>query len=329
MQEYSKDFLIEMLENLWTVRLFEQSAGKSFIKGEISGNVHVCTGQEGAVVGANMALEPEDYIAASHRGHGHCIMKSHDVDHTMAELFGRTTGFCRGRGGSMHVTKIESGLLGANGIVGGGIPLATGSALASKIDGDNAVTVVFFGDGASNQGCFHECVNMAAAWKLPIIYFIENNEFAVSVNIKNVCNTETLAERAKGYGIPGERIDGTNVLEVYETVKKAAEWVRKGNGPMLIDCKVYRFTGHFIGDSVDYVPEEYFREAHEQDPIDKFKAYLLEQKVATAEEMDAVQQKASDRIEKARQFALASPLPDKAAVTAFNYSCDNERSVSR
>lgn len=175
MATYEKEFLLKVLENLWKVRKFEQRAMEGGLKGEIKGNIHVCLGEEGAVVGANMALESTDYITASHRGHGHCVMKSDDVEHTLAELYGKESGFCHGRGGSMHVTKVESGLLGANGIVGGGIPLATGSALASKINRDGAVSVAFFGDGATNQGCFHECINMAAVWKLPIVYFIENN----------------------------------------------------------------------------------------------------------------------------------------------------------
>jgi Pyruvate/2-oxoglutarate dehydrogenase complex, dehydrogenase (E1) component, eukaryotic type, alpha subunit len=329
MQSYDKNFLMEVLENLWTVRKFEECAKDSFLKGEIKGNVHVCLGEEGAVVGANMALKPSDYIAVSHRGHGHCVMKSKDVDHAMAELFGKETGFCHGRGGSMHVTKLESGLLGANGIVGGGIPLATGSALTSKIDGDGAVSVSFFGDGATNQGCFHECMNMAAAWKLPIVYFIEDNQYAVSVNIHTVVNTETLAQRAQGYGIPGVVVDGTDVLAVYEAMSTAVERARNGEGPTLIDCNVYRFTGHYVGDPAAYMSEQYLKEAHEKDVIEKFKAKLLEEKVATAEEMDALEAKVAAKIDEAKKFAVESPAPDKSGVLDYNYSMDNERSVAR
>ena len=221
MATYEKEFLLKVLENLWKVRKFEQRAMEGGLKGEIKGNIHVCLGEEGAVVGANMALESTDYITASHRGHGHCVMKSDDVEHTLAELYGKESGFCHGRGGSMHVTKVESGLLGANGIVGGGIPLATGSALASKINRDGAVSVAFFGDGATNQGCFHECINMAAVWKLPIVYFIENNQYAVSTNIHTTCATSTLAQRAQGYGIEGDVVDGTDVLAVYAARRRA------------------------------------------------------------------------------------------------------------
>ena len=329
MQTYDKSFLMKMLENMWTVRKFEETAADSFLKGEVKGNVHVCLGQEGAVVGANMALDPKDYITASHRGHGHCVIKSGDVDHAMAELYGKETGFCKGRGGSMHVTKVDHGLLGANGIVGGGIPLATGSALTSKINQDGAVTVAFFGDGASNQGCFHECLNMAADWQLPIIYFIENNGFAVSTQISTTTHTKNLAVRGQAYGIPGVVVDGTDVLAVYEAVKEAAERARTGGGPTLIDCHVYRFTGHYVGDPAAYMPAEYREKAQETDVIRRFKSYLLENQVATAEEMDTLEAAVAEKIEHARTFARESAAPDKRTVLEYNYSCDNERSVER
>lgn len=329
MAVYEKDFLLRVLENLWTVRKFEQCAMECGLKGDIKGNVHVCLGEEGAIVGANMAMEPTDFITASHRGHGHCVMKSGDVDHAMAELWGKESGFCHGRGGSMHVTKVESGLLGANGIVGGGIPLATGAALASLVNGDNAVTAAFFGDGATNQGCFHECLNMAAIWKLPIVYFIENNSYAVSTDIRTTCATETLAQRGQGYDIPNAVVDGTDVLAVYEAMRKAVAHARSGAGPFLLECKVYRFTGHYVGDPAPYMSEEYRKASHDQDVIEKFKAYLLAQKVATAEEMDALEAAVANRIENARQFATAAPLPDVGTVLAYNYACDNERSVIR
>lgn len=329
MATYEKGFLMKMLENLWMVRKFEQCASDSSLKGEIKGNVHVCIGEEGAIVGAIMALEPTDYITASHRGHGHCVVKSGDVNQSMAELYGKETGFCHGRGGSMHVTKVESGLLGANGIVGGGIPLATGSALASKINDDKAVSVAFFGDGASNQGCFHECINMAAIWNLPMIYFIQNDQFAVSTNIRTSSNTETLADRAKAYNIVGEVVDGTDVLAVYETMKRAVSHARSGAGPVLVECNLYRFTGHFVGDPAAYMTEDYKEAAIANDVIDKFKAYLLSNQVATVEEMNALEVAVAARIEQARKFAEEAPLPDVKSVLDYNYSCDNERSVNR
>ncbi|MCD8249980.1 MAG: thiamine pyrophosphate-dependent dehydrogenase E1 component subunit alpha [Lachnospiraceae bacterium] len=324
---YDRQFLLKLLENMWMIRKFEETAGDCFTKGMVSGNLHICVGQEGLVAGANSALEPSDYITASHRGHGHCLMKSGDADRTMAELFGKADGFCGGRGGSMHVSRVESGLLGANGIIGGGIPIATGSALASSLKGDGAVTVAFFGDGAANQGCFHECINMAAAWKLPVIYFIENNGYAVSVPINTVTNTADLAERAKGYNIPGIVVDGTDVLEVYEATKQAVDRARAGEGPTLIDCHVYKFIGHFVGDPAAYIPQSYKDAAHEQDPIGKFRKYLLDHGIATVEEMDVIEQKAAAKIEHAKEFAIHAPAPEGSAVLDNNYSSDNERSV--
>ena len=329
MQAYSKEFLMKVLEKMMTIRKFEQTAADSFLKGQINGNVHVCLGEEGSVVGANMALEPTDYISASHRGHGHCIMKSGDVNRTMAELFGKETGFCKGRGGSMHVTKVDSGLLGANGIVGGGIPLATGSALASKLNHDNSVPVAFFGDGSTSQGCFHECLNMAATWKLPVIFFIENNGFAVSTRINTVINTATLAARAQAYDIPGVVVDGTDVLAVYEAVKEAAARARNGEGPTLIESKMYRFTGHFIGDPAAYMSDEYKTEAESKDPIEKYIAKLLSEGIASQEEIDTLDQKTKEIIEKAHEFALNSPMPESKDVLLYNYSCENERSTIR
>ena len=308
MATYEKEFLLKVLENLWKVRKFEQRAMEGGLKGEIKGNIHVCLGEEGAVVGANMALESTDYITASHRGHGHCVMKSDDVEHTLAELYGKESGFCHG---------------------GGGIPLATGSALASKINRDGAVSVAFFGDGATNQGCFHECINMAAVWKLPIVYFIENNQYAVSTNIHTTCATSTLAQRAQGYGIEGDVVDGTDVLAVYEAMQKAVAHARSGKGPVLLECDVYRYTGHYVGDPGKYMSEAYNAAAHENDVINKFKAYLLAEGAATQAEMDAVEAAVEARMEKAYQFALESPLPDPADVLKYNYACDNERSVVR
>ena len=308
MATYEKEFLLKVLENLWKVRKFEQRAMEGGLKGEIKGNIHVCLGEEGAVVGANMALEPTDYITASHRGHGHCVMKSDDLEHTLAELYGKESGFCHGRGGSMHVTKVESGLLGANGIVGGGIPLATGSALASKINHDGAVSVAFFGDGASNQGCFHECINMAAVWKLPIVYFIENNQFAVSTDIHTTCATPTLAQRAQGYGIEGISVDGTDVLAVYEAAKELVAGIRAGNGPAILECKDYRWRGHFEGDQCAYrdaaVTEDWIAN---HDCVKNFEAKLMEQGVITADEISQMRADFDREMDEAILRAEAAP----------------------
>ena len=229
-----------MYKMMLRIRAFETRAAECFTKGMLAGNIHLCIGQEAVPTGACYALEKDDYMTSTHRGHGHCIAKGADMDKMLAELFGKKTGYCKGKGGSMHIADVE-GLhsLGANGIVGAGIPIAAGSALASKIKGDKHVTLCFFGDSASNQGTFHEAVNMAAAWKLPVVFLCENNNYGVSVNIHTVTNTDTIAVRAKAYDIPGETVDGNDPTVVYEAVKKAVDYARAGNGPSIVECMTW------------------------------------------------------------------------------------------
>ncbi len=231
--KYSKEFLLKLFENMVRIRKFEEKAAECFTKGMLAGNIHLCIGQEGSTVGAAAALEEADYITSTHRGHGHCLAKGAKTDRAIAELFGKKTGYCQGKGGSMHIVDVDLGILGANGIVGAGIPIAAGSALASKIKGDKQVTLCYFGDSAANQGTFHEAINMAAAWKLPAVFLCENNGYGVSVPIGKVTNTKNLAVRAKAYDIPGETVDGGDVLAVYEAVKKAVDRARQGQGPSL------------------------------------------------------------------------------------------------
>ena len=223
-KKYSKEMLLGMYEMMLKIKGFESKAAECFTKGMMHGNIHLCLGQEAVPTGACYALEPDDYMASTHRGHGHCIAKGGDLNLMMAELFGKKTGYCKGKGGSMHIADID-GLcsLGANGIVGAGIPIATGSAFASKIWGDKHVTLCFFGDSASNQGTFHESINMAAAWKLPVVFLCENNRYGVSTEIHGVTNTDTIAVRAKAYDIPGKTVDGNDPVTVYEAVKEAVD----------------------------------------------------------------------------------------------------------
>ncbi len=223
MATYEKDFLLRLYGGMVRVRRFEEKAADCFTKGMLAGNIHLCIGQEASVVGSNAALRPTDYITSTHRGHGHLLAKGADSKKMMAELFGKSTGYCHGKGGSMHAADVSLGILGANGIVGAGIPIATGSGMASKIKGTDEVTLCFFGDSASNQGTFHESINMAAAWKLPVVYLCENNHYGVSTEIHRVTNTENLSVRAKAYDIPGVTVDGCDVLAVYEAVKTAVE----------------------------------------------------------------------------------------------------------
>jgi pyruvate dehydrogenase E1 component alpha subunit len=325
----NKAFLMKLLEGMLRIRKFESKAAECFLEGRINGNLHVCIGQESTIVGACSALNETDYITSTHRGHGHCIAKGAKTDRTLAELYGKETGYCQGRGGSMHVTRISAGVLGANGIVGGGIPIATGSALASKLNGDGAVTLAFFGDGAANQGCFHECANMAAAWKLPVVYLIENNRYAVSVEVSGVTNTASLSERAGAYGIPGITVDGTDVMSVYTAVREAVEYARQGKGPSVVECMTFRFLGHFVGDPAKYRSDTYLDEAQREDCIEKFKKKLLGGGATTQDEIDELEKQLDEEIERARMFAEESPFPDVSTVLDYNYTMDVERSVAR
>lgn len=327
---YDKTLLLDMYRDMVRIRRFEEKAADCFTKGKLAGNIHLCIGQEGSAVGTNYALDQNDYMTATHRGHGQLIGKGAKTNRMLAELFGKKTGYCFGKGGSMHVAEVENlHILGANGIVGGGIPIATGSALATKIRGGNEITLAFFGDSASNQGTFHESINMAAAWKLPVLYLCENNGYGVSVDIHSVTNTDTISVRAKAYDIPGKTVDGLDVLEVYEAVKEAAEYVRSGKGPYLLEIRVYRWQGHYCGDPAVYRPKSYLEEAHEKDPIVFFRNELLKQKTAAAEELESIEEAMAQEIEDAYEFADSSPYPDvKEAVTDV-YSSDNERSVAR
>lgn len=320
--------LLEIYRKMVRIRRFEEKAADCFTKGMLAGNIHLYIGQEAIAAGAVAALEKKDFITSTHRGHGHCIAKGAKTDRALAELFGKAAGYCGGKGGSMHIVDVSQGILGANGIVGAGIPIATGSALASRIAGTDEVTVCFFGDGASNNGTFHEAVNMAAAWNLPVVYICENNQYGVSVNIRTVTNTDTIAVRAKAYDIPGVTVDGNDPLAVYEAVKEAADRARSGKGPSLVECMTYRHMGHYLGDTCFYRPKEYMEEAGAKDAISNFRVYLLENGV-TEEEVSVIEQSMIKEIEAAYEFALDSPYPDVSTVTDHMFMTDNERSVVR
>lgn len=327
-KQYSKEMILGMYEKMVRIRKFEVKLTEYFTKGMLYGNIHTSIGQEATAVGVCEALEKTDFMTSTHRGHGHTLAKGAKSDIMMAELFARKTGYCGGKGGSMHVTDVSLGVLGSNGIVGAGIPIATGSGLTSKIRGTKEVTVAFFGDAASNQGTFHESINMAAAWKLPVIYLCENNNYGVSVNIHTVTNTENIAVRAKAYNIPSATVDGNNPLEVYEAVKKAVEYAREGNGPTLVECMTYRMRGHYEGDPAAYRSKEVTEEWRKKDPIDTFRVYLLNEGIEE-NEIVAIEEAMEKEIEAAIQFALESPLPDPSEVTTDVYASDNERSVAR
>jgi acetoin:2,6-dichlorophenolindophenol oxidoreductase subunit alpha len=328
-KEFGKKTSLDFYREMYKIRLFELKAAELFMQGLMAGNIHTCAGQEAAEVGACQALKKTDFITSTHRGHGHCLAKGGKVDLMMAEIFGKATGYCKGKGGSMHIVDVGIGILGANGIVGAGIPIAAGSALASKVMGTGEVTLAFFGDGASNGGYFHEAMNMASAWKLPVVFVCENNKYGVSVCIDRICNVEDIAERAKGYNIPGIVVDGNDVFAVYKAVQTAAERARKGDGPSLIECKTYRHRGHYEGDPQVYKSSEEIESWKKRDPIIRLRSEIIESGLAPASEVDAIEAGVKAEIEQAVEFAKQSPYPAPDQVATDIYSTDNERSVAR
>ncbi|MDI3535101.1 MAG: acetoin:2,6-dichlorophenolindophenol oxidoreductase subunit alpha [Thermosediminibacterales bacterium] len=311
-QGYEKRQLLEFYSTMYKIRKFEEEVFELYKQGLMPGLAHTYVGEEAIATGACNAIEKgKDYVASTHRGHGHLIASGADLSKMMAEILGKKTGYCKGKGGSMHVVSLENNILGANGIVGGGIPLATGAAYTSKLKNTGQVTLSFFGDAATNQGTFHESLNMAAAWKLPVVYIIENNQFGISVSIKRVTAIKDLAERAKAYGMPGVVVDGNNVIEVYEKVKEAVELARKGEGPTLIECKTYRFRGHHVGDpGIEYRLQEEIEEWKAKCPIKRLKEALINNSIATEDDIKNIERDVDKQIEEAVEFAKQSPYPE-------------------
>ncbi|MBA7599019.1 Acetoin:2,6-dichlorophenolindophenol oxidoreductase subunit alpha [subsurface metagenome] len=306
----AKEKLIDMYRTMVRIRRFEERVSREFADGNIPGSVHVYIGEEAVATGAIAHLRKDDYIMSTHRGHGHMIAKGGQTDRMMAELFAKKTGYCLGKGGSMHIADLEIGILGAAGIVGSGIPIATGAGLSAKMRGTDQVTLCFFGDGASNLGRFHEGINLGAVWKLPVIYICENNLWAVSVPTSCSLAISNIADRAIGYGIPGIVVDGMDVMAVYEAAGEAVARARRGEGPSLIEAKTYRFRGHFEGDSGTYRPKEEIEEWLKRDPLKSFKEKLLEIKLLTEKKADEIDQEMLAEIDQAVKFAQESPFPE-------------------
>ena len=306
---YDTDFLMSLYRKMVLIRKFEERVKFLFLEGIMPGTIHQCTGQEACSVGVCAALRPEDVITSTHRPHGDCLAKGMSIKAMMAELFGRTTGCCKGKGGSMHMGDLTKGVVPAIAIVGGGIPIATGLALAFKMKKEKRVAVCFTGDGAVNEGAFHEGVNMGAIWDLPVVYVVENNLYGASTSVNMVMKTETIAERSCAYKIPGLRIDGNDVLKVYETTKEVVERARSGQGPTLLELVTYRITGHSRRDPATYQPKEEKRKALENEPIGRFAKYLLSQEVAKQETLDSIDTEVENEIEVAVEAAMAAPLP--------------------
>ena len=309
--ELSKDKLLWMYERMQTIRLFENQVKAEFGKGKIPGFVHLYAGEEAIAVGICSNLTDADYMTSTHRGHGHCIAKGVGIRGMMAELFGKATGICKGKGGSMHIADMDKGMLGANGIVGAGPPLACGSALSSKTKGTDQVTVCFFGDGASEQGTLHESLNLAAIWNLPVIFVAENNGYAEATPAHYHCSVENIADRAASYNMPGVTIDGNDVFAVHEAAHEAITRARAGHGPTLLECKTYRLNGHFEGDAQTYkIPEDQQKYQTELDPLRVFKENVLARNLVTEDELQAIEDRAKTEVEAAVKFAEDSPFPE-------------------
>ncbi len=306
----SKSKLLNMYELMLDIRDFDLKVNQLVKRGMVPGMTHLSVGEEAANIGALSALNPDDLITSNHRGHGQVIGKGIDLNAMMAEIMGKATGTCKGKGGSMHIADLENGNLGANGIVGGGHGIAVGAAYTQKVKNTGKIVVCFFGDGATNEGSFHEALNLASVWKVPVIFYSINNGYGISTSIKKVTNIEHIYERAVAYGIPGYFIeDGNDVLAVYETFKKAVDYVRKGNGPVLIESITYRWFGHSSSDPGKYRTKEEVDEWKKKDPILKFRKYLVENKLATDEELDKLEEVSKQKIEASVEFAKNSPEP--------------------
>jgi pyruvate dehydrogenase E1 component alpha subunit len=313
----------EAYRRMLRIRKFEEEGTRLFKAGEIPGAYHASIGQEGAIVGACMALRDTDAMTGTHRSHGHPIGKGADLNALMAELMGRETGVCKGRGGSMHLADASVGIIGESAIVGGGIPLATGVALAAKIRGTDQVCLCFFGDGAVNQGTFHESLNMGSLWKLPVVYFCENNRYALTTPLAVTHAQTNIAKRAESYGMPGVTVDGQRITAVYEATQTAVARAREGNGPTLIEAQTYRFDEHEVGLAVPGKPYrsheevEHFRT--EQDPIALFREELLAQGVRE-DDLSAIEAEVTAAVAAAARFAKESPFPDPATLYEYLYS---------
>jgi pyruvate dehydrogenase E1 component alpha subunit len=292
------------------VRRFEEAAEQSYIRGLIHGTMHLSIGQEASAVGAVAALRPDDYILSTHRGHGHCIAKGADPRFMFAEFFGKDTGYCRGRGGSMHIADVAGGNLGANGIVGGGLPIAVGVGLSAKMRRSGQVCMVFFGDGASNEGAFHEALNLAAIWKLPVVFVCENNKYGMSMSTARSMPVANVADRAAAYAMPGHVIDGNDFLAVYETAHAACEAARAGDGPSLLECKTYRLRGHSKSDRNLYRTKDEIESWRARDPIPRLRDTLVAAGRMTEARAAAIEAEAGAEIEAAVEFARTSPDPD-------------------
>jgi pyruvate dehydrogenase E1 component alpha subunit len=308
------------LRLMMLIRRFEEAAEECYMRGSIHGTMHLSIGQEASAVGLCLELRRSDLITSTHRGHGHCIAKGADPRLMFAEFFGKDAGYCRGRGGSMHIADVESGNLGANGIVGGGIPIATGAALALKQQKRDDVVICFFGDGASNEGAFHEALNMAALWHLPVVFVCENNKYGMSVSTERSMAVPHVADRASAYAMPGVRVDGNDLMAVLGAGRTAIARARSGAGPSLIECETYRIRGHSRSDRNRYRTKEEIDSWKARDPITALEAASRVAGLLSGTEIDALRAEVAAEINEAIAFAEAAAPPDPADLTNYVYT---------
>ena len=319
-KDLDKDRKVEMLDKMYKIRYFENEVEQFILKGEVYGTCHLYIGEEANAVGALSAIRKNDWIVSHHRGHGHCVARDADLNYMMSELIGRGNGYCKGKGGSMHIADMNTYNLGANGIVGGGMGVAVGAALTNLLKKNDGVVVCFIGDASTNTGIFHESVNLAAVWNLPLIYMCENNQYGMSTPIIKSTKIKRISDRKASYGITGLTIDGNNIVEVYNVVSNFADICRKGEGPVLIESLTYRWRGHSKHDSQVYRTKEEVETWKEHDPIVRYKDHLIEEKVITSEESAEIEKKAVEKIRGAVAFAENSAFPDLSEVKTDVYA---------
>jgi pyruvate dehydrogenase E1 component alpha subunit len=320
MRSPDRDTLLALYRQMLVLRRFEEAAARTYREGKIPGFIHLYIGEEAVATGVCTHLEPEDLTGSTHRGHAHALAKGIPARQVMAELWGRSTGCSGGRGGSMHLFSKEHGLLGTNGIVGYGLHLAAGAAFTAKYQDTSQVAVAFFGDGGANLGSFHEIVNLAAIWKLPVVFVCENNLYATELSFLKATAGQSVAARAAGYAIPGVQVDGQDVLAVYEAAGRAIDRARSGGGPSLVECLTYRYVGHHEGDpGTDYRTKEEIEEWKKRDPIVLFGNHLLGEKAAAQEDLDQIDRETQALIQDALEYASSSPWPspDQLAAKVF------------
>jgi pyruvate dehydrogenase E1 component alpha subunit len=316
--------LLEMLASMHLLRAFDARVSERARRGEIPGLLHLGLGEEAVAVGVSTAIRRTDKVMSTHRGHGHFLAKGGDPRPLMAELYGKATGCCAGKGGSMHLVDSDIGFLGGNGVVGAGLPIAAGAALGARILGGDWVTIAYFGDGANNNGTFHETLNLASVWDLPVVFVCENNEYGISQSIFDQQRVAHVADRAAAYAMPAELIDGNDVVAVHAAVGAAAGVARQGGGPTLIECKTYRTTGHYEGDAATYRPQEEVEAWLEKDPIPRLETLLMEMGLADDVALDGIRKRAIDAVDDAVRFARQSPFPPPSDALAHVFAADGE-----